>query len=704
MKRRLPVLTVLCTTIILVFSSGYPQENTQTILDMRVLQSLINETSGALQMHHIIEMGGYPRDRQAEEYASTYFETQYIFDKASEYGFSDVRIERWPSSSPLWDGQAGELWIVEPEERLVINYRDIVTALAPNSSSGEWTGELIFVGEGASESDYEGKNIKGNFVLTSASPGRMYNLAVKKYGAAGIISYGVINNFFEFPDKITWNSLPTGRGFPGMGAQDTTPPPKAFGFNVSPRIGDDLRRKLAYLPRNGKISMKAIVKATEREVDNELVTALIPGDGSTDEEIVLTAHLFEGIHKQGALDNHSGCASILEAGRTLIKLMDEGKISRPARNLRFLWVPEISGTFLYLIRFPEETKKMIANINLDMVGENIHKNLNSLRLYQNLKSRAHCIDDIGAALFEWMGQMSLGSQPVVDPMGTITPFYFNVMPFSSGSDHIVFQMQEFKIPAAFFNNWPDMVYHTSHDRPDMADASQLKRSAILTAAIAVSIGGGKETDVVRLGSLCLGRSLDRMVQKASDELGDLAITPEENLVERFRDSKYIVQSQSEIEKQSLGSLAAIAGNDSRAKTYVSQLLTELDNGKKTAERTLDNGYGSLCARLGTKATTPAKSQIEKDMARLIPADVPKALPKEDAGEMSLFSLFMGPRVFVRGIGRNESMELRYFIDGKRSMLDIRNLVSAEFGPVPLKATKEYFEKLEEAKYLTIQKK
>jgi len=712
MRNHLKYLITLFAFTMVISSIGYAQDKSQTILETKVLRSLIDETSGALQMHHLMELGGYPHDRQANEYAGTYYETQYIYEKAQEYGFSDVKIERWPSSSLLWDGQVGELWLLEPEERLFISYRDITTTLAPNSSSGDWTGEVIFVGDGYQDSDYEGKDIKDNFVLTSGSPRGNYRLAVKKYGAVGILSYSVINHPHIIPDKIAWNSLPTGGGFMGMGQQDTTPPPEAFGFNLSPRMGQELKNLISRGGGRRKVMMKAIVKAEEREVDNELVTALIPGDGSTEKEIVYTAHLFEGVHKQGANDNHSGCASILEAGRAIVKLIDEGKISRPALNLRFLWVPEISGSFLYLVRFPEETRNMEANVNLDMVGEDVFKNQNSLRVFMSLKSRAHCIDDIAAALFDWMGYINLwdngGSQafslgPVVDPMGTQAPFHYNVMPYSGGSDHIVFQLQPFKIPAVFFNNWPDMVYHTSHDRPDMSDPTQLKRSAILAAAIGIAAGGGENSDVVRVGSECMARSFGRILQKTRSELSILSATSDSLLLDRFRDARYIIQGITAIENQSLTSLQMFVENDARGRRYVTHVLKELANTEAIARRNLDEGYRALCSSRGLRFTMPKTSAIEKELAKWIPNDVSKTLPKEDDGEMSLFSFFMGPRISVRGLGRNESSELRNFIDGKRNLLEIRNAVSAEYAPVPLEAVKEYFEKLEEGGHITIKK-
>ena len=72
--------------------------------------------------------------------------------------------------------------------------------------------------------------------------------------------------------------------------------------------------------------------------------AEIPGDGSTTQEVAIGGHLYEGVIKQGANDDNSGCALTLEIGRAYIKLIKEGKLPRPKRTINFQWVPEISGT------------------------------------------------------------------------------------------------------------------------------------------------------------------------------------------------------------------------------------------------------------------------------------------------------------------------------------------------------------------------
>ena len=70
-----------------------------------------------------------------------------------------------------------------------------------------------------------------------------------------------------------------------------------------------------------------------------------PGYKSGGGEIIISAHLFEGYGVQGANDNISGSAAILETARIISKLIADGRIERPKRSIRFIWVPEFSGQY-----------------------------------------------------------------------------------------------------------------------------------------------------------------------------------------------------------------------------------------------------------------------------------------------------------------------------------------------------------------------
>lgn len=95
------------------------------MLPWSVIQLIVDEASGDRAMHTLLEIAPYPCDRKKAEYDSIFFESEYISRKAREAGLADVAIERFKTAQPgqaapafgggrLWDGEIGELWMVEP--------------------------------------------------------------------------------------------------------------------------------------------------------------------------------------------------------------------------------------------------------------------------------------------------------------------------------------------------------------------------------------------------------------------------------------------------------------------------------------------------------------------------------------------------------------------------------------------------------------
>ena len=277
---------------------------------------------------------------------------ELVAERARAYGLSDVAILQVPADGNIfygpqrsrlpWDAESAELWELRKDgdawkpATLLASYEDMPVSLAEDSESADVTADLVDVGNGAAESDYAGKDVRGKIVLAAAQPGAVQDLAVEKFGAAGMISYALNQPQAwrgEDENLVRWGHL------------ESFPKTKTFAFMVSLKTARALRERLAH---GEQIRFHAIVHARQHPGNYEVVTATIPGTDPQlkEQEIAFSCHLDH--QRPGANDNASGCVTILEVARTLQKLIHEGKLAPPLRTIRFIWPPEIEGTVTLL--------------------------------------------------------------------------------------------------------------------------------------------------------------------------------------------------------------------------------------------------------------------------------------------------------------------------------------------------------------------
>src|SRR5436190_8761453 len=118
------------------------------------------------------------------------------------------------------------------------------------------------------------------------------------------------------------------------------------------------------------IRLRARVQAGRSAGAYLIPTGVIEGR-DTAHEIVFSCHLDHP--SPGANDNASGCAGVLEAARTLNRLIAEGRLPKPERTLRFIWPCEVECTISLLNGRPEFASRTLATIHLDMIGGDTEK-------------------------------------------------------------------------------------------------------------------------------------------------------------------------------------------------------------------------------------------------------------------------------------------------------------------------------------------
>ena len=695
MKNRLAAISMLILMVFVSLSVAQPQEKLpRTLLPMKLLQDIINEANGELALQNEVFLTGVNRNRKAEEYAGGYFETAFILEKLKEYGFDQAQIVDLPTrGQTTWDAEEAELWVVEPVRKKIADLKELPAVLCSGSSSVEVTAELVDVGQGYSEDFYKDKEVKDKIVLVYGPPDRARRLAVEKYGAVGLI--GCSSSHPEFDrDQIGWNSIRVG------------PKEKpTFAFMVSERTYFDLKMALE---RKNKIVLKAVVKTRQVPYKEEMAVGLIKGAEKPEEELVLTAHLFEGFAKQGANDDASGCVAILEAGRVIKKMIADGTIPPLKRSIRFLFVPEISGTRAYIQKYPEIARRFFANLNEDMVGEALVKNLSAFRLETTPYSLPTYLNDVVASFVDWMGASQRIAQDLgwkdyaaLSPAGSRDPFYYSIAPFSGGSDHIVFIDGSVRVPAVMFICWPDMWYHTSGDLPDKSDSTQLKRVVTLTVASALFLANAGPEESRAILNEVSSRGLERLGKEKGRAVDLLLKADKKNLAASRKEAVNILRQAVAREKEALESAGFFGGNAPQFVSLLTAKLNTLAQFETAAVNELEVLYRQSCQSQGLKPEKLTLTPDELRLSRVVPVRKPA---RADDDPWAVMMRLREMNLKVSPLIYQAEFELRNFIDGKKSILDIRNAASAEYEPLPLPDVEKYFLALEQAGVVELKKK
>ena len=677
------------------FRTGHCQGNTQWPEDL--LKILAEEVTGEEAFKHVVALAGWPRIRPEEEYTGTFFEAKYILDKAREYGLEKAQVEYFPWEYQNWAPVAAELWLVEPQSQKITSLDLVPLCLVEDSQSADVQAELVDVGEGVAPGDYQGKDVKGKLVLSSGSESQVNHEAVHLRGALGIISCRALYPD-DHPDNVSWGAFSR--------IILKSPDTYGFGFMISPRQGQQLRR----LTRQGnKVVLKAHVETKLYPGKLDVVSAVIPGKERAGEEILFLAHLFEYYYMQGANDNSSGSAAILEAARAMAKLIKDGKIPPPRRSIRFFWEPEGFGTYAYLAKYPEVKSKFKAVIDMDMVGEG-HRQCGAVfEVVDTPDSLPHFFNDVIGTMAEYIKTKSGYGQRITtqsfselmaSPAGSKDPFYYDVIHFNPRP----YNESWLSIPHILFHCTPDPFYHSLEDRPDKCDPTQLKRAALLGAAAAYYMANLSPQDIPVLCSSVMAAGEKRLAGDRKRALELLARSDKTRIHQDRKEALNILRHGLNREESILLSIGEFVGLPAAEKERLKGLV-----GKNPASHdpAVENYYSYLCRSFGVRTAEPSLTAEEIRLGRLIPK---RLLGWEYSTDFRYLERVLGDpdiqqKISINKAGPSVGWEALNFVDGKRSIFDIRNALSAEFSPVDvsLEMVDQYFTILEKAGVLSINK-
>jgi hypothetical protein len=380
---------------------------------------------------------------------------------------------------------------------LLCDYETHPLSLIQRSMPASGRYPILVLEDGTEDDHYRGVEVRGRVVLTSGDVHRVHRLAVVERGAAGLLSDGrrlvpPVRDRFDDPDALPYTSFWWG--------EDTR---RGWGFVVSPRAGASLRGRL----RAGEqLALEVEIESRAFPTAIPLVSAVLPGRDPN--ETLVLSHL---CHPQpSANDNASGVAATLEAARALAALR-AGGMGALRSGIRFLWIPEFTGTYAWLAARPAAAPALAAAVNLDMVGES-QELCGSTFLMEHPPCFAASFAEelllrIRAQAVDWVPSYSGPGHYSLTRMAEV--------PFSGGSDHAVLVDPAIGVPCPMLIQWPDRFYHSSHDTPDKCDPRSLALAARCAATFAGFLAtlGDSERDWLLSA---VGRGARRRLLAAAD--------------------------------------------------------------------------------------------------------------------------------------------------------------------------------------------
>ncbi len=677
----------------------------RTLLNWKQMRAIIDEASGERAMHHLLELVPYQRVRPLGEYrADGHFRESDVMARfAREYGYSTVEIESFPGGGPLYQPTRGQLWMMSPKPRKLFDIYDTPVALASNSANGEVAADVVDVGNGARAEDYAGRDVKGKIVLGFASTNALQRLAVFERGAVGVLSYSLMRADDQ-PDEFISSSI-SASAPEGASA--------GFGWSISARAAREMQTALL---SGQKVTLRSVIEAQTFPGRQEVIHATIAGDGSTEQDVVVSAHVYEGLIKQGANDDNSGAAMTLEMGRAYIELVKQGLLPRPRRTIHFLWVQEISGTNAWLNAHKDIEKRIIADLNYDMEGLRLTMSGATWLLMRTPDTFPSFLNDVAQNFLEYVAEISRERvryrangyapvDPVVSANGSRDAFYIKVDKYYGASDHAIYMAHG--IPAVIFNTWPDVWYHSSQDTPDKLDSTMFKRAAVVSVGAMAVLAGADDPMAVRVAADALGRGAERMSASQRKGLGYIAdITDAAQLAQAYKDARATVRHQANIEKAVVRSSSVLFASPEAGAKQLAVYEPLIDARAAALMNEVAATFKLAAATWKTPATEPLPTDLEKQAARLVVERVPPP-PGAAPGPGGGFGGGGGGgqnrelAAAMQKIPQHTRSELNPLFGRKMTALEIRDFLTGEFEPLPLEDLMNYLRAAQKAGALTL---
>jgi hypothetical protein len=302
-----------------------------------------------------------------------------------------------------------------------------------------------------------------------------------------------------------------------------------------------------------------------------------------------------------------------------------------------------------------------------MTGADLKATDAYLRVKSTPYSCSSYLNDLIANLLLCVDQTFIRTQ-----WGTNSQFNYRLCPFISGSDHTVFLAAG--IPAMQFNYYSDNFYHSSEDRSEHVDPTEMKRSGFMAGAgfYYIATAGADEAKDLAWESAANG-------DKWMAEVLRQSIILLENDPEKIHPGYEAALNKMEgAFLRAQGNLMSVTdiSDDEEVTAVLAQLSASLESSRDNHVSRLTDAYRTRCAVLEVEPQDVTITEEEELYGRQVPRRLYPVYSEEYKTRSEKIRENMPkkspPMPYLA------RFEIPILIDGQRSIQDIYRLARAEF--------------------------
>jgi hypothetical protein len=590
---------------------------------------------------------------------------QYLKQSMEGIGLEDVELLGAPADGssqsgfwtmPLaWDVKSARLEIVDP--RLPADLASLADYQRVPASLGMWSGPTAPEGVTAEIVDLKETDpskiaelqLKGKLVLTSQNPAS-FKWALVKAEAAG-----AINAFTENPklqDGRQWINAWGDNGW--AFTKGSTP---LLSFSISPREATLVRKLLA---EHGVLRVRAIVDSHYYSGVYPYVSGVIRGTGP--EEVLTLGHSSE----QGAQDNATGVAAMLESLATLNRLIASGRLPRPKRSIRLLTMGELYGSMHYIETHPDRIRRTVAALCMDTPAASYDLAGTEYTFYMNPHAAKSYTDAfILRVAQEYFPQVH-------------RPWHEHE--FMSGTDTYLSEPM-INVPTVWAYSGSGVeTHHNSEDTPARVDARSTRDIAIVNAAYLYYLANAGEPEAMWLAQLSQTRGYEQILRSAEPFLDHVATAGDaQDLGRLLQDTLDHLAYSVDRESQAILSVIRLVPESRRKEAAVS--LAPLIEGLRRfgeeqtgrVRRSIDGRARELGFHAPVRPITVPDPQVN-EASRIV-------VRRKRFGTLPLDDIAPDQREgHPSGAWESIPIAALYWCDGRRSLAEVIQLTRMELGP------------------------